>query len=152
MRKANKQVPDLSLPATGGRNINLKELKQKLILYFYPKDATPGCTQEGADFNKLYRKIQKEGGELFGVSRDSVSSHEAFRKKQAWDFHLISDEKSLLCKKFDVLKEKILFGKSHTGISRSTFVIDDKGFVKKEWRQVKVKGHAEEVFGFFKAL
>lgn len=153
MSMINKQVPDLSLPATGEQNINLKDFKgKKLILYFYPKDATPGCTQEGMDFNSLYKDIKKEGGELFGVSRDSVASHERFRKNQAWDFHLISDEQSVLCKKFGVLKEKTMFGKTSIGINRSTFVIDAQGVVQKEWHNVKVKGHAEEVFGFFKTL
>ena len=153
MSMINKQVPDLSLPATGKQNINLKDLKgKKLILYFYPKDATPGCTQEGIDFNSLYQAIQKEGGELFGVSRDSVASHEKFKKNQAWDFQLISDENSALCKKFDVLKEKTMFGKTSVGVNRSSFVIDAQGLVRKEWRNVKVKGHAEEVFDFFKKI
>lgn len=149
---AQLKVPDFRLPATGGKSINLRDFKsQALILYFYPKDATPGCTREGGDFRDLYKKIKKQGAEVFGVSRDSVSSHEKFKAKQKYPFELISDEKGKLCKAFGVLKKKSMFGKTFQGIDRSTFVISS-GLVKKEWRSVKVDGHAEEVFDFLKTL
>ena len=148
-----KSVPNLNLPATGDKKVNLRDLKgQALILYFYPKDATPGCTKEGGDFGKLYKKIKKQGGEVFGVSKDSVQSHEKFKEKQAYPFDLISDEKGKLCKAFGVLKEKSMFGKTYEGIDRSTFVISTEGVIKKEWRNVKVDGHAEEVFNFLKTI
>ena len=152
-KMTGKNVPNLSLPATGGKKINLKNLKgQAVILYFYPKDATPGCTKEGGDFRGLYKKIKKQGGEVFGVSKDSVQSHEKFKEKQNYPFDLISDEKGKLCKTFGVLKEKSMFGKTYEGIDRSTFVISPKGVVKKEWRSVKVDGHAKEVFDFLKTI
>ena len=142
----NKQAPNLNLPATGGKNINLKDFKgQSVVLYFYPKDNTPGCTQEGADFTRLHKKFQKLGAEIFGVSRDTISSHEKFKNKQKYSFDLISDEKEQLCKAFNDLKEKSLFGKTYMGLERSTFLISPKGLIEKEWRNVKVKGHAEEV-------
>ena len=152
-KMTNKKAPHLKLPATGGKSINLKDFKgQAVILYFYPKDATPGCTQEGGDFRDLYRKIKKQEGEVFGVSKDSISSHEKFKEKQKYPFDLISDEKGELCKAFGVLKEKSLFGNTFQGIDRSTFVIGADGVVKKEWRSVKVKGHAQEVFDFLITL
>ena len=142
----NKKVPNLNLPATGGKSVNLKDFKgQAVVLYFYPKDSTPGCTQEGADFTKLHKEFQNLGAEIFGASRDSLSSHEKFKKRQKYSFDLISDEKGQICRAFDVLKEKSLFGKTYLGIERSTFLISSKGVVEREWRNVKVKGHAEEV-------
>ena len=117
-----------------------------MILFFYPKDATPGCTQEGRDFRDLYKEIKKQGGEVLGVSKDSIPSHEKFKEKQKYPFELISDEKEELCKAFGVLKEKSFFGKTFQGINRSTFVIDADGFIKKEWKDVKVKGHASRSF------
>ena len=148
-----KKAPDLSLPATSGKTINLKDFKgQTVILYFYPKDATPGCTQEGQDFSQLYKKIKKRGGEIFGISKDSIASHEKFKKKEKYPFDLISDEEGQLCKAFDVLKQKSFYGKTYIGISRSTFVISPDSVIKKEWRDVKVKGHAQEVFDFIKTL
>ena len=152
-KMTGKLVPNLKLPATGDQTINLRDLKgQAVILYFYPKDATPGCTKEGGDFGKLYKKIKKQGGEVFGVSKDSVQSHEKFKEKQKYPFDLISDEKGKLCKVFGVLKEKSMFGKTYEGIDRSTFVISSKGIVEKEWRAVKVDGHAQKVFDFLKTL
>ena len=149
----NKQVPNLNLPATGGQTVKLKELKgQIIVLYFYPKDATPGCTQEGADFTKLHREFKKSGAEIFGVSKDSLSSHEKFKEKQNYSFDLISDEEGQLCKAFDVLKEKSMYGKTYLGIERSTFVISEKGIIEKEWRQVKVEQHAKAVLDFVKSL
>lgn len=148
-----KEAPNLSLPSTGGKKINLKALKgQIVILYFYPKDATPGCTQEGKDFSHLYKNIKNQGGEVFGVSKDSVTSHEKFKEKQKYPFDLISDEEGNLCRAFDVLKQKSLFGKTYEGIIRSTFVISSDSIIKKEWRNVTVKNHAQEVFDFIKTL
>ena len=149
----NKKVPDFSLPATGGKTVNLRDLKtQFVILYFYPKDDTPGCTQEGADFTKLYKQFQKLGAEIFGISKDSLSSHEKFKEKQKYSFDLISDEKGELCEAFSVLKQKSMFGKTYLGIERSTFLISAEGVVKKEWSKVKVEGHAEEVLEALKSL
>ena len=148
-----KKAPDLSLPATGEKKVNLKEYKGRtVILYFYPKDATPGCTQEGGDFRDLYKKIKDQGGEVFGVSKDTVPSHEKFKAQQQYPFDLISDEQGELCRAFGVLKQKSMYGKTYEGIDRSTFVISVEGLIKKEWRNVKVNGHAEEVFEFLKTL
>lgn len=149
----NKEVPDLSLPATGGKPVNLRDLKgQFVILYFYPKDNTPGCTQEGTDFTKLHKEFQKLNAEVFGVSRDSISSHEKFQKNHKYSFTLISDEQGKLCEAFSVLKEKSIFGKTVLGIERKTFLISPEGIVKKEWEKVRVKGHAEEVLKVLKSL
>ena len=149
----NQGVPDLSLSATGGALVNLKKLKGTfLVLYFYPKDHTPGCTQEGADFTRLDKKFQKLGAKIFGVSKDSLSSHEKFKSKQKYSFDLISDPEGKLCSAFKVLKEKTMFGKKYYGIERSTFVISKQGKIKKEWRKVKVKDHAQEVLDFVKSL
>lgn len=143
-------VPDLTLEATGGRTINLKEHKT-FVLYFYPEDSTPGCTQEGKDFARLYKDIKELQCEVFGVSKDSLKSHENFKSKYHYPFELISDPEGKLCEAFKVLKKKTLFGKGFLGIERSTFVID-KGAVVKEWRQVKVTGHGDEVFEHLKTL
>ena len=149
----NQEVPDLSLSATGGALVNLKKLKGKtLVVYFYPKDDTPGCTQEGADFTQLDKKFQKLGAKIFGVSKDSLLSHEKFKSKQKYSFDLISDPEGKLCTAFKVLKEKSMFGKKYYGIERSTFVISKAGKIKKEWRKVKVKDHAQEVLAFVKNL
>ena len=146
-------APDLTLEATGGRKVNLSQFKgQSLTVYFYPKDNTPGCTQEGRDFTALYGQIQASGGEVFGVSKDSLKSHEKFKAKQQYTFELISDPEGELCRAFDVLKEKSFIGKKYIGIDRSTFVIDKSGKVVKEWRNVKVTNHAQEVLDFLKTL
>lgn len=146
-------VPDLTLEATGGRTVNLKPLKGKnLVVYFYPKDSTPGCTQEGHDFTALHREIQGCGGEIFGVSKDSLKSHENFKSKKKYTFDLISDPEEKLCRAFDVIKKKSFMGKNYMGIDRSTFVIDKSGIIVKEWRSVKVKGHAQEVLDYLKTL
>ena len=143
-------VPDLTLEVTGGGTINLKEHKS-FVLYFYPKDSTPGCTQEGKDFARLHKGIKELSCEVFGVSRDSLKSHENFKSKYNYPFELISDPEGKLCEAFKVLKKKTLFGKGFVGIERSTFVIN-KGEVVKEWRQVKVTGHGDEVFKYLKTL
>ena len=149
----NKQVPDLNLPATGGKNINLRAFPGRfVVLYFYPKDDTPGCTKEGADFTKFHKQFQNLGAEIFGVSKDTVSSHEKFKQKQNYSFDLISDEHGKLCSAFSVLKEKSMFGKTYIGIERSTFLISPSAVVKKEWRKVKVSGHVEEVLSALKSF
>ena len=148
-----KKAPNLNLPTTGDKKINLTKCQgQIVILYFYPKDATPGCTQEGKDFAQLYKKIQELGGEVFGVSKDSIASHEKFKTKEKYPFDLISDEKGELCKAFEVLKQKSLYGKTYESIHRSTFIISSDSIIKKEWRDVQVQGHAQEVFNFIKTL
>ena len=144
-----QKAPNLSLKATGNQPINLQD--KTSVVYFYPKDATPGCTQEGKDFTRLYKDIQNLKCEVFGVSKDSLKSHENFKAKQKYVFELISDPDGKLCKAFDVLKEKSLFGKKYLGIERSTFILH-KGKIVKEWRQVNVKGHAEEVLDYLKTL
>ena len=148
-----KRVPAFTLPATGEKNIKLSDFKgKKLVIYFYPKDSTPGCTTEAKDFRDNYLKFKRAGAEILGVSRDSIASHEKFKAKQAFNFDLISDEEEELCKIFDVIKEKNLYGKKHMGIERSTFLIDEKGVLRQEWRKVKVAGHVEEVLAAVKLL
>jgi peroxiredoxin Q/BCP len=148
-----KKAPAFSLPATGDQNIALKELKGKnLVLYFYPKDSTPGCTTEGQNFRDHYKEFQKLNTEILGVSRDSLKRHENFKAKQGFPFELLSDEEEVLCQKFDVIKEKKLYGKTFMGIERSTFLIDEKGVLRAEWRKVKVKGHVDEVLEAVKQL
>jgi peroxiredoxin Q/BCP len=148
-----KKAPAFSLPATGDKTIALKDLKGKnLVLYFYPKDSTPGCTTEGQDFRDLYPQFQKLNTEILGVSRDSLKRHENFKTKQGFPFELLSDEEEELCQKYDVIKEKKLYGKTFMGIERSTFLIDEKGVLRAEWRKVKVKGHVDEVLEAVKQL
>ena len=148
-----KKAPPFDLPATGEQTIALKGLKGKnLVLYFYPKDSTPGCTTEGQDFRDLYPEFQKLNTEILGVSRDSIKAHENFKAKQGFPFELLSDQGEELCTLFDVIKEKKLYGKTHMGIERSTFLIDAKGVLRQEWRKVKVAGHATEVLEAAKQL
>lgn len=142
----NKKAPNFSLPATGEQNLSLKDFKgRNLVIYFYPKDNTPGCTTEGQNFRDLHAKFQKLNTEILGVSRDSVRVHENFKKKQEFPFELLSDADEEMCNAYDVIKLKKLYGREYMGIERSTFLIDDKGKLRQEWRKVKVKGHAEEV-------
>ncbi len=148
-----KKAPQFSLPATGEQTIKLSELKGKnIVLYFYPKDSTPGCTLEGQDFKNNIRKFSSRNTRILGVSRDKLSSHEKFKEKQKFSFDLLSDEEEKLCKLFDVIKEKNMYGKKHMGIERSTFLIDAKGVLRNEWRKVKVKGHVIEVLEAVKNL
>lgn len=148
-----KELPDLSLPATGGREISLNELRGKrVVLYFYPKDATPGCTIEGHDFTRLHEEFKATNTEVFGVSRDSIKSHDKFKECEKYSIDLLSDEKEEACKLFGVIKMKNMYGKQVRGIERSTFVIDQDGRLVKEWRGVSVPGHAEEVLTFVKTL
>ncbi len=149
----NRVVADFTADATRGKTIRLKELRgQNVVLYFYPKDSTPGCTTEGRDFSALHARFRRQNTVIFGVSRDSLASHEKFRDKQGFKFDLISDPDEKLCKKFDVIHEKSLYGKKFMGVVRSTFLIDADGKLRGEWRKVKVKGHAEEVLEAVKAL
>lgn len=141
-----KKVPKFSSPATGGKDINLADYAGKnIVIYFYPKDNTPGCTQEGQDFRDLYPKFKKAGTDILGVSRDSIRSHESFKEKYGFPFPLLSDTKEQLCKLFEVIQEKNMYGRKVLGVQRSTFLIDDKGVLRQEWRGVTVKGHATEV-------
>jgi peroxiredoxin Q/BCP len=152
MVSVGKRVENFTLPATGDQNLSLSDFKgRSLVIYFYPKDNTSGCTREGEDFRDLHPQFSAAGAEILGVSRDSVKSHENFRNKHGFPFHLLSDKDELLCKQFDVIKEKKLYGRTYMGIERSTFLIDAKGVLKKEWRNVRVPGHAEAVLDALKA-
>jgi peroxiredoxin Q/BCP len=149
----NRVVADFSCDATGDKTIKLKELRgQNVVLYFYPKDSTPGCTQEGRDFSALHAKFRHSKTVILGVSRDSLASHEKFKEKQGFPFELLSDPDEKLCKKFDVIHEKTLYGRKFMGVVRSTFLIDADGKLRGEWRNVKVKDHAAEVLAAVKAL
>lgn len=151
--KLNKKVSSFDLPATGDKNIKLSALKgKKVIIYFYPKDSTPGCTTEGQDFRDNYNKFKRAGAVVLGVSRNSIKSHENFKAKQEFPFDLISDKEEILCNLFDVIKEKNMYGKKVMGIERSTFLLDEKGVLRQEWRKVKVAGHVEEVLTATKTL
>lgn len=148
-----KAVPAFSLAATGEQTISLRSLKgQNIVLYFYPKDSTPGCTTEGQDFRDAMAKFKRQDTVILGVSRDSLRSHENFRTKQKFKFDLLSDEDETLCKLFDVIKMKNMYGKKVRGIERSTFLIDKKGKLQQEWRKVKVAGHVDEVLAAVKEL
>jgi thioredoxin-dependent peroxiredoxin len=148
-----KKVPDFNLPSTGNKIIKLSELKgMNIILYFYPKDSTPGCTLEGQNFRDNIRKFKSSNTVIFGISRDSLKSHESFKKKHCFPFELLSDTNEKLCKIFDVIKEKNMYGKKVMGIERSTFLIDEKGILRAEWRKVKVEGHVDEVLSAVKNL
>jgi len=147
----NRVVADFKCVATGEQIIQLKALRGKnVVLYFYPKDSTPGCTTEGQDFRDLFTRFKRQNTLIFGVSRDSIASHERFRDKQQFPFELLSDLDEKLCRQFDVIKEKMLYGRKFMGIERSTFLIDAKGKLRQEWRKVKVKGHAAEVLATVK--
>jgi len=150
---AGEKVRDFSLPATGGQTVKLSDLKGKnVVLYFYPRDNTPGCTLEGQDFRDNIRKFRARNTIVLGVSRDSVKSHEGFKDKQKFPFDLLADEDEKLCRQFDVIKEKNMYGKKVMGVERSTFLIDDKGVLRREWRKVKVDGHVDEVLEAVKEL
>lgn len=149
----NKPAPDFELPATGGTTFRLSGTKGKLlVLYFYPKDNTPGCTNEGLQFRDLHPNFSKLGCEIRGISRDSLKSHENFKTKMGFPFELLSDTEEIACKLFDVIKMKNMYGKKVRGIERSTFVVDARGVLRREWRGVKVPGHAQEVLEFVKTL
>jgi peroxiredoxin Q/BCP len=140
-------------PATGGKTFRLEDHAGKIVvLYFYPKDSTPGCTTEAMQFRDLYADFVKAGCVIAGVSRDSLRSHENFKARQELPFDLLSDTEEKLCAQFSVIKEKKLYGKPVRGIERSTFVIDRNGAVAREWRGVKAQGHAQEVLDFIKTM
>lgn len=148
----NRVVANFKAKATGDKTIVLKDLRgQHVVLYFYPKDSTPGCTLEGQDFRDLHARFRRSKAIVLGVSRDSLASHEKFKEKQSFPFDLISDADESLCRQFDVIQEKTLYGRKFMGVVRSTFLIDDTGKLRNEWRNVKVKGHAAEVLEAVKA-
>jgi thioredoxin-dependent peroxiredoxin len=148
-----KSVKDFSLPSTGGTAFRLSALRgRKLVLYFYPKDNTPGCTTEGEQFRDLYAGFLEAGCEVFGISRDSLKSHENFKAKLKLPFELLSDADETACAQFGVIRMKTMYGRKVRGIERSTFVIDANGRPAREWRGVKVPGHAQEVLDFVKTL
>ena len=149
---ADKAVSDFAVPATGGKEFRLSAIKsRRVVLYFYPKDNTPGCTTEGAQFRDLHPKFVKAGCSVYGVSRDSLRTHENFKAKMGFPFELLSDEDEKLCNQFGVMKMKNMYGKKVRGIERSTFVIDRDRVIRREWRGVKVPGHAQEVLDFVEA-
>ena len=148
-----KKMPKFKAHATGEKEISSADFENKnLVIYFYPKDSTPGCTTEGQDFRDNYKSFQKLNTEILGVSRDSIKSHENFKLKQSFPFDLLSDPEEKMCKSFDVIKLKSMYGKEYLGVDRSTFLISSDGKVVKEWRSVKVNGHVEEVLEEVKKL
>lgn len=149
----NTPVADFTADATSGQNVQLSALKgRQVVIYFYPKDSTPGCTTEGQDFRDHYPAFQAANTVVFGVSRDGMKSHENFKCKQAFPFELISDKDESVCQLFDVIKLKKLYGKEYLGVDRSTFLIDKDGVLRQEWRGVKVPGHVEAVLAAAQAL
>lgn len=147
----NKKVPLFKLPGTSDLQFNLSDYKGRfLVIYFYPKDATPGCTTQGVDFRDAYKKFQALDTEIFGISRDTLKSHENFKAKFTFPFELLSDEEEKACELFGVIKMKNMYGKQVRGIERSTFVIDPDGKLIQAWRGVKVEGHVKEVLQFIK--
>ena len=151
--KIGNKVPAFTSILDDGSNLKSTDLKGKyVVIYFYPKDSTPGCTKEGEDFRDFHKEFKKNDSLIFGVSRDSVASHEKFKKKYNFPFNLISDEEESLCNIFDVIKEKNMYGRKYMGIERSTFLIDKKGVLVREWRKVKVKNHAQEVLDTLKNI
>ena len=147
-----KKIPAFSVQATSESKLSAKELLgQKTVIYFYPKDNTPGCTTEGEDFRDNHTKFRRRKCAVYGVSRDSLASHEKFKAKFKFPFQLVSDPDEKLCRLFDVIKEKNMYGRKTMGIERSTFLINDKGVLIQEWRKVKVKGHVEAVLEALKS-
>ena len=152
MVSIGKRVENFTLPATGDQNLSLTDFKgNNLIIYFYPKDNTSGCIREGQDFRDLYSKFANLGTDILGVSRDSVKTHENFKNKHEFPFHLLSDSEELLCRQFDVIREKKLYGRTYMGIERSTFLIDSEGVLQQEWRKVRVPGHVQAVLETLKS-
>lgn len=146
-------VSDFSLPCTGGTTFHLSKAKAKfLVLYFYPKDNTPGCTTEGIQFRDLYPQFQKLGCAIYGISRDSLKSHEGFKAKLDFPFDLLADTEEKVCTQFGVIKMKNMYGKQVRGIERSTFILDRERAVRREWRGIKVPGHVQEVVDFLRTL
>lgn len=151
--KIGDVIQDTPLPATGGKEIKVSDYRGKnLVLFFYPKASTPGCAQEGRDFRDAMESLRDLHTEVLGASRDGVKAQENFKAKQELPFDLLSDKEELLCRQFDVIKLKKLYGRESMGIERSTFLIDADGVLRKEWRKVKVKGHVTEVLETVQAL
>jgi peroxiredoxin Q/BCP len=148
----SKSLPDFELPATGSQRFQLSAFKgHPFVLYFYPRDDTPGCTDEGRQFRDLHAKFVNARVPVFGVSRDTIASHEKFKKKMSFPFELLSDADETVCNLFGVMKMKNMYGRQVRGVERSTFVIDRTGRIAREWRGVKVPGHAQEVLDFLRA-
>ena len=144
--RIGKRVPALKATLDDGSTLDLKSLRGKwIVIYFYPRDATPGCTSEARDFRDLHGRFRKLDCEILGVSRDSVASHARFREKQELPFHLVADGDETWCRAFGVIHEKVLYGKRHLGVVRSTFLIDPQGVLHTEWRNIRVPGHAASV-------
>ncbi len=153
MTTSDKKIKNFCLPATGNKNICLEDLHGKnIVLYFYPKDSTPGCTTEGQNFRDAKAAFDQHNAIILGLSRDSIKRHENFKAKQGFNFDLLADEDETVCEQFDVIKLKKLYGKEHMGIERSTFLIDSNGVLQQEWRKVKVDGHVDEVLEAVKNL
>ena len=153
MNLLNKKVPNFEQEATNNKTVSSSNIKGKnTVLFFYPKDNTPGCTLEGQDFRDSYPEFKNLNTEIYGISRESIKSHENFKNKQSFPFELISDPDELMCKAFDVMKLKSMYGREYMGIERSTFLVNAEGVIVSEWRIVKVKGHVEEVLSFIKDL
>ena len=149
----DKPVPAFEVASTAGTTFSSEAARgQAWVLYFYPKDNTPGCTNEGVQFRDLHAHFKKLDCSIFGISRDSLKSHENFKAKMSFPFELLSDADEIACKAFNVIKMKNMYGKKVRGIERSTFVIDASATVRREWRGVKVPGHAQEVLEFIKSL
>jgi peroxiredoxin Q/BCP len=145
-------LPDFELPATGNQRFQLSAFKgHPFVLYFYPKDDTPGCTAEGQQFRDLHAQFLEAKVPVFGISRDSIASHERFKKKMSFPFELLSDTEERVCGIFGVMKMKNMYGREARGVERSTFVVDRAGRIAKEWRGVKVPGHAQEVLDFVRS-
>lgn len=153
MVKLDEKVAKFSLPATGDKTLSLNDFKRSnLVIYFYPKDSTPGCTLEGQDFRDRHEAFRAAGTEILGVSRDSLQSHENFKARQGFPFDLLADTDESLCRQFDVIHEKNMYGRKVMGVVRSTFLIDGKGILRREWRKVRVKGHADQVLEAARSL
>lgn len=148
-----KKVPDFTLSATGGATVKLSTLRgPPVVLYFYPRDDTPGCTLEAQGFRDHYKELRKLGAVVLGISRDPLPSHERFKAKHELPFELLADTDGVVCERFGVIKDKNMYGRKVRGIERSTFLIDAEGVLRREWRGVKVKGHVEEVLESLRAL
>ena len=153
MNLLNKKVPNFEQEATNNKTVSSSNIKGKnTVLFFYPKDNTPGCTLEGQDFRDSYPEFKNLNTEIYGISRESIKSHENFKDKQSFPFELISDPDELMCKAFDVMKLKSMYGREYMGIERSTFLVNAEGVIVCEWRNVKVKGHVEEVLEKVKSI
>jgi thioredoxin-dependent peroxiredoxin len=151
--RTGAKVADFALPSTAGTDFRLSGYQGTwLVLYFYPRDATSGCTTEAQEFRDLHARFRRAGAQVFGISRDSIASHMKFRSAQALPFHLLSDSDQKICRQFDVIRQKSLYGRKYMGIERSTFLIDGSGKLRQEWRKVKVAGHAQEVLDNLRAL